>query len=205
MKKILTSIALLLAGLFLAADLDAALIDRGTGMVYETDLGITWLQDANYAMTSGYRPDGRFSWAEANTWANTLVYGGHSDWRLPSALNPDGSGPVGSYNVINSEMGHLYYTELMNSAGGPLSNTGPFQNVQAAMYWSATHHDSIADRAWSFSFRDGGQGETLDWQRDEYAWAVRDGDTPDLRFPHPLHMSLVRCFSAIPSPLTIGG
>ena len=30
------------------------LINRGGGLIYDTDLDVTWLQDANYAMTSGY-------------------------------------------------------------------------------------------------------------------------------------------------------
>ena len=29
------------------------LIDRGGGLIYDTELNITWLQDANYAFTSG--------------------------------------------------------------------------------------------------------------------------------------------------------
>ena len=32
----------------------AVLVDRGGGMLYDTVLNITWLQDANYAKTSGY-------------------------------------------------------------------------------------------------------------------------------------------------------
>ena len=30
-------------------------------MIYDSDLGITWLQDANYAETSGYDADGRMN------------------------------------------------------------------------------------------------------------------------------------------------
>ena len=33
---------------------NAALVDRGGGLIYDTDLNITWLADANYAYTSGY-------------------------------------------------------------------------------------------------------------------------------------------------------
>lgn len=32
----------------------AGLIDRGGGLIYDDVLDITWLQDANYALTSGY-------------------------------------------------------------------------------------------------------------------------------------------------------
>lgn len=39
----------------------AALHDRGGGLLYDDVLNVTWLQDANYAMTSGYDADGRTS------------------------------------------------------------------------------------------------------------------------------------------------
>ena len=68
----------------------AALIDRGNGLIYDDDLDITWLQDANYAKTSGYTDtistffaDGRMSWAQAQTWVNQLEFAGFTNWRLP--------------------------------------------------------------------------------------------------------------------------
>ena len=39
----------------------AALYDRGNGLIYDDVLNITWLQDANYAQTSGYDSDGRMT------------------------------------------------------------------------------------------------------------------------------------------------
>jgi hypothetical protein len=53
-------------------------------MLYDDVHNITWLQDANYAKTSGYDGDGRMTWSAAKTWADNLVYGGFSDWRLAS-------------------------------------------------------------------------------------------------------------------------
>lgn len=68
MKKIMRE---LLAGVFALSvgTAQAALIDRSGGMLYDDVLNITWLQDANYAKTSGYDADGKSSWAAANTWA----------------------------------------------------------------------------------------------------------------------------------------
>ena len=37
-----------------AALLFAASFDRGGGLIFDSDLNIIWLQDANYAKTSGY-------------------------------------------------------------------------------------------------------------------------------------------------------
>lgn len=112
----------------------AALFDRGFGLIYDDQLNITWLQDANYARTSGYRPDGRMTWFEANEWAAGLVYGGLDDWRLPTVtpgLPPytfsnngtsangtgatgSGWGPAGDADGLWSEQGWMTYHNLGN-------------------------------------------------------------------------------------------
>jgi len=124
---------------------------------YDTDLDITWLADANV--------NGVMEWAAANTWAanlslvdavNNLTY---DNWRLPTVVDTGTPGcdyaTTGGtdcgYNVdtATSEMAHLFYEELGNKAfydtsgngsqsGWGLTNTGPFTNLQATNYWSAT-------------------------------------------------------------------
>src|SRR5215471_4104466 len=69
----------------------AALYDRGHGLIYDSVLNITWLQDAQYAQTSGVDSDGLFTWSDAEAWVNQLNYMGISGWRLPS-LTPVGGG-----------------------------------------------------------------------------------------------------------------
>ncbi len=99
---------------------EAGLISRPGGMVYDSDLDITWLADANYAMTSLYDADGLMDWDSANTWANDLVYGGFSDWRLPTA--DPGCGLTHGECVTNAnEMGHLFYHELGGTAFTPIT------------------------------------------------------------------------------------
>jgi hypothetical protein len=83
--------ALLVAAVVATGSAHGALIVRGNGMVYDTVLGITWLQDVTYARTSGADVDGVFSYQGANNWANNLVYGGFDDWRLPT-LRPVNGG-----------------------------------------------------------------------------------------------------------------
>ena len=56
-----TFIGLLVAGLF-TVSAQAALYDRGNGLIYDDVLNITWMQDANYAQTSGYEADGQMAW-----------------------------------------------------------------------------------------------------------------------------------------------
>ncbi len=124
MKKLMVILCAVLLVFGVAQITSAELVeyDWAPGLVYDTDFDITWLKDANYAYTTGYDSDGKMTWDEAVAWAGGLEYesGGvvYDEWRLPSALNQDGSGPDTGYNVIESEMGHLYYTELGNSDGG---------------------------------------------------------------------------------------
>lgn len=112
MKQI-AAIAGMVLGL-VAGGANATLYSRDNGnMVYDDVLKITWLADWNYARTSGYAgasASGKMNWAAANTWANTLVYGGYSDWRLPTSLNQDGTGPCDNSSICkSSEMGYMFY------------------------------------------------------------------------------------------------
>ncbi|MDP2834967.1 MAG: DUF1566 domain-containing protein [Pseudomonadota bacterium] len=103
----------------------ATLIDRGSGLIYDDVLNITWLQDANYAKTSGYDADGKMNWSAANAWAANLSYGGYDDWRLPIFtpigtnfnynFSNNGSTDLG-YGITSphSEMSYMYYVNLAN-------------------------------------------------------------------------------------------
>jgi hypothetical protein len=88
----------------------AMLIDRGGGLIYDTTLNVTWLQDANYANTSGYAAEGRMSWNAAVAWAEQLTYGGYSDWRLP--FNVD-TGPQGcDFGYFGKDCGYNVQTKV---------------------------------------------------------------------------------------------
>ena len=103
----------------------AALYDRGNGLIYDDVLDITWMQDANYAQTSGYAaanavinesygsfsifPGGQMGWDAAKTWVEQLNYGGYDDWRLPFADEP-----IELYNITTSDLGHMFYNNLSN-------------------------------------------------------------------------------------------
>lgn len=184
----------LIFGLTVSANAD--LFDRGGGLIYDSDLDITWLQNANYA-------GGPLSLGQAQQWVEDLEYQGYNDWRLPSALNQDGSGPDstspsggGPYIVDDSEMGHLYFVELGNALNGPLTNIGPFQNVLddtegnellSGHYWYAESGDPpYGSLQWMFSFNDGYQTLSGLWGSPAYAWAVRDGDSVPVPVPGAL-------------------
>ncbi len=215
MKELLAKAAVSLALLssVAVAPAGAALIDRGlfdadgsgpgsatVRLVYDDDLNITWLGDANFGAGSPFddgfsTTDGRMTWASANSWAASLTVGGFTDWRLPTTLQPDpsctvqtaGTPPQGSgFNCTGSEMGHLFYTELGGTAGapltGPLSSGDPdpdlalFINIQRLVYWSGTEFAPNTDFAWSFDFLVGGQGGNVKVNSGLVAWAVRPGD-----------------------------
>ncbi|MFZ2973930.1 MAG: PEP-CTERM sorting domain-containing protein [Ferribacterium limneticum] len=134
----------------------AALNDRGGGLLYDDVLNVTWLQDANYAKTSGYDADGLMNWSQANTWAANLSYYDsvrkvtYDDWHLAANAPVNGtwdhSKPVTTatgtwnygysatgttdygYNIksSNSELAFMYYVNL--GLKGYYSPTGAYQS-----------------------------------------------------------------------------
>ena len=175
--------ACLLVGLSGAAN--ATLIDRGNGLIYDDVLDVTWLQDAGMG--------GNLTWDEANTWADTLVFEGYDDWRLPSMdLNGDGV-IVDCSSAIeaacqDNELGYMFYYSLMGSLGDDLTgNQGLIENLQF-FHWSGTEFAPNPGLAWGFRFRNGDQN--LDLQGfNRAAWAVRPGDV--LAAPEPGTIALL--------------
>lgn len=94
---------------------ETTLLDRdldGDGEIdafYDTDLKITWLRNTHV--------NGLMTWVDAKSWAEEYSFGGFSDWRLPSAVNSNGTEPCEGYNCNDSEIGHLWYLTLGNYAG----------------------------------------------------------------------------------------
>lgn len=126
-KYIISSILLLSATVVSPAQ--AGLINLGNGMIYDDVLDVTWLQDANYAKTSGYDDDGRMNWNDANAWAAGLEYEGYADWRLATVNITDTNGngledcdfqvngqSDCGFNVLttNSELAYMFFVNLKN-------------------------------------------------------------------------------------------
>ncbi len=166
--------ALFVVALGASSMANAALVSRLGGLaVYDTDLNITWLANAN--------ANGLMDWATANTWAAGLTVGGVSGWRLPT------SDACNGFNCTGSEMGHLFYNELGGTASSSiLSSTDPdlalFTNVQSTIYWSGTVYAPDTTYAWLFNFGNGNQSASYK-STSRYALAVRPGDVAAVPVP----------------------
>ena len=178
---------------------NAALESRLGGLAYyDTDLLITWLQDANAGAGSIYDDgvsdtDGKMSWDNAVAWAAALDVSGVTGWRLAS-MDVDGSGvstttpPVdcaggGVSGCNDNEYGFLYYDEgIYNSSQDVFSST-----IQPGVYWSGTQ-DSVApiNIAWRFNLGSGtnsGLQDSGNKSSEHYAWAVYPGDVAAVPVP----------------------
>jgi hypothetical protein len=187
----LIKLTAVLAMTAIAGSAQASLFDRGGGLIYDDTLNITWLSDANYAKTSGYDADGRMNWSTANAWATGLSYGGYDDWRLPSALNRDGTGPCWGGCPFSGEMSHMFYINWVAAYGEPMSDGDNaaaarklFTNVMNYEYWLGTVSLREPGVSWLFQTHSGHQGYTLQGS-ESYAWAVRDGDVTVSPVPVP--------------------
>ena len=214
--SLLKSLLAAAAMLTLTGAAQAALVDRGGGMIYDTTRNITWLADMNYAQTSGHtgvgvNANGRMTWDAAMAWANGLVYGGYSNWRLPTLnpsdtscsfnFNPGGGFPLQyyGYNCIDGELSGLMVTDLgnkadesvLNQAGDTseqIANLALFRNVQSSAYWSGTEYAPNRNLAWFFHTGVGVQAE-LGKGNALYAVAVRPGDA-GASVPEPQTLAL---------------
>lgn len=180
---------LLLTGMMVSGAAQASLLNRGGGFLYDDVLKVTWLQDANYAKTSGYDTDGKMDWAAAMAWAAGLTYGGYSDWRLPKVepvgdnwnflFSDDGSTDFGS-NITSpsSEMSYMYYVNLGLTAAGQ-GDVELVENLQRDLYWTSTQQPP-SEYPNSIFFDTAAGVQFFEYQVYElYAWAVRDGDVSE--------------------------
>ena len=217
--KTLNTWAAAAAFLALTSAAQAALVNRGGGMIYDTTRNITWLSDMNHAFTSGYaaqnaggfgmnqiEANGRMGWNAATAWANNLVHGGFSGWRLPTLTPNDPTCTPGgglAFNCTGGELSGLFVTDLGNQGNSSvldgtgdtaeqIANLAMFSNVNAAVYWSGTElvvPDN--DVAWIFNTIAGFQGISGK-STTSYALAVRTGDVAAaVPEPHTLSLALL--------------
>lgn len=189
-KPLLAALSIYATTLGYSTISEAALFDRGGGLIYDDTLDITWLYDANYAMTNGDDTDGRMILSEANTWVTNLSYYDsvrdvtYTDWRLAS-MDVDNDGTIADCASVSAvacqdnEYGHLFHVD-----GITASSSGLFENIQglttAGGYWSGTPIASSVSYAFDFV-----NGSNLSRNNSSilYPWAVRDGDVSVIPVP----------------------
>lgn len=195
--KSIVSVSIIAATLSWSAAANATLIDRGNGMIYDSNQNLTWLQDTNYAKTSGYDDDGLMGWDDAMAWAANLTYGGHEDWRLPK-LN------IQLAFTWVPEMGELMTSEINSVLLDPaclpivINTDDPiffscspwppyFTNINSNPFWYSVEEGVTAWAGMSFLSI---IPTALHPKSDQFqAWAVRDGDVASI--PEPQSLALV--------------
>ncbi|WP_159931025.1 VPLPA-CTERM sorting domain-containing protein [Oceanicoccus sp. KOV_DT_Chl] len=209
---------------FLSLTANAALYDRGNGLIYDDSRNVTWMQDASYAVTQHQQSggllgdeDGYMTWHEASSWVDNLNYGNYSGWRLAAGSE------WGAYefNSLRQSLGNSSVGDFGNCSGGgdpcflnnsfvdPVSGEtislinfrdgGEDGHSGTGMYWHGTSWSQNSsydvDHAWAYRM---GFGNA--WHFDKgisaLAWAVADGDI--------VNQSLVS-FVPIPSAVWLFG
>jgi len=175
--------------------------------------GLVWLDYTHSSAT----------WQNQKDWASglgasltvTLESPIHTDidwttgWRLPDTVDgpyvhgyegdPDNDGLytyTAGYNLANSEMGHLFYTELGNlgyvdtsgnlQSGYGLQNTGDFDNLIACWCWSGKEYVD-PDSVWGF-WMDRGHQSVTGKSYHRYGLAVRSGQVSTVPLPGAIYL-----------------
>jgi hypothetical protein len=167
----------LLAVLSGSSPVAAGLIDRGNGLIYDSVLDVTWLQNADlFATQEGPHYNGDL--AEQKAWIQNLVYAGFDDWRPATmsrsaeklglfwnhsltVIDCDPSSGTTEAECIDNELAYMYFYNLggdgrydwFDSGDNLISPSGiTFFNVNN-VYYSNTSNSPHCD-PWIYPFCD---------------------------------------------------
>jgi hypothetical protein len=169
---VITAVLMLLG---FTAYANATLVNNGGGLIYDSDLNITW-----YDFTYQVAPGAGTQWQPAMNWASALTVGDTTagSWGLPAA-----DAAAGFVKYVG-QMGHLYHTELgLSSSPGDTylvtQQEFPFVNLLDATYWTKdTYFVRPSDGVkaiYTMDFTSGQQSDS--WETSNlYAVAVHAGD-----------------------------
>jgi len=169
-----------------AAPASAALVAAADGQtVYDPNLNVTWLADANLAGTqtfgvSNINENGSMDYATAVRWVAAMNalddgagYLGHKNWQLPTAPDQGSScartgrhGESFGFHCSGGALGSLYYRSLGlrepdTAVRIPTNTVGPFNDFQPYLYWSGSPPADPKQGFVSFSFNTGFQGANV--------------------------------------------
>lgn len=106
-------------------------MDNGDGTITDHATGLTWMQVDSAALKAGSRNDGKMNWQEALSWAETLHYANHDDWRLPNAKELQS---IVDYSRSPDTTHSAAIDPILKST--PIENEG--KNRDFGMYWTST-------------------------------------------------------------------
>lgn len=162
LRRSLSLAALSLSALLCAAPppAQAALVDRGGGLVYDSQADLTWF--AAPALLPG-----PMNWLDAASFALDFVHAGGADWLLPGTPFVDSGCPTGvGSGCVDSDMGRLFHHLLGGNAGESVFDaTGDSADEIAGVammpalantwFWSRQVGDDGANTAFAFDFGSG--------------------------------------------------
>jgi hypothetical protein len=183
LKTLVAALVIFVACTFGSAH--AALVDNGGGLIYDTDLNITWYDNPYY-------PTFNATYSDYASWAANLDVQGVTGWRLPTT-----PGTTLGY-THEGEMGHLFYTELQNPDGtngvgqtvGVFSNKGPFTKIVEFIpgsYGGFYTEPAVNGNYYCFSFDNGWQYSVnpSDYLYSVHGLAVHNGNVGGSAVPLP--------------------
>jgi hypothetical protein len=189
-----------------AVPAQAALVDRGGGLVYDTVRDITWL--AAPALLPGVS-----NWFDAVLFAGAFVHAGATDWRLPASNFVDaGCAGAEGFGCSDSEMAHLFYAQLGGQAGqsvfdatgddaGEIAAVAALPALAATWFWSWQVADDGSNTAFAFNFGTGEQA-IRNTDRAGLMLLIHAGDvggdlTTPTPVPEPPTLALAICAAAL--------
>ncbi len=221
MKKKLVGISTGFVLLGIVGMAQASLTTIGTATYNGSDYNLIWDDDnnGNSVVWLDYTHPADI-WLNQVNWASGLgsqltvtlnpLYTTDIDWttgwRLPNTVDdgqmavlgfegdPNGDGDysyTAGYNLPNSEMGHLFYTELGNAGyqntdgswntlpPAPdyfLQKTEDFEHLNSSYYWSGTEYAATTSNAWYFRTQTGYQHANSPKSSGFEALAIRSGE-----------------------------
>jgi hypothetical protein len=133
---------------------DPRFTDHGDGTVTDNLTGLEWVK-APHALSGNSEKRG---WITAIDFCDSLIYAGHSDWRLPSVKELESLVNCENYNLA-LPAGH------------------PFVGVQGDHYWSGTScaYGGTGSYAWNVDMFNGYVLQDYKTSSPSYAWPVRGG------------------------------
>ena len=110
---------------------------NGDKMVNDSVLNVTWADKESPLVLFGAPRLGSVTAQEWIAQLNSQLYGGYSDWRLPTGA--DGANHTICQQSSLDELGCLFIDELGNVYGQKATNLNPFTSIISNyIYWSST-------------------------------------------------------------------